>query len=168
VEIIGPPGLEALIGAMRAAFGSGLLDVPPPIRLVELAPGDVHRLARDFDLEPFKVPHTDESVAYSVSAEGRRVVITGDTGFDPALGAWAEGCDVLLCECSLPDSLAMPLHLTPRQCGALAAVAQPRRLALTHFYPPVEAEPILAQVAEQYAGAASCCEDGWSFTIEES
>ena len=167
VEIVGPPGLEALMGAMRAAFGSGLLDLPPPIRLVEVGPGEVHRLAPDVALEPFKVPHTDESVAYSVSATGRRVVMTGDTGFDPALGAWAEGCDVLLCECSLPDALALPLHLTPRQCGALAALARPRRLALTHFYPPVESEQILAQVAEQFDGPASCCEDGWSITIEE-
>ena len=34
---------------------------------------------------------------------GRRIVYTGDTGYDPMLAEWARGTDVLLCECSLPD-----------------------------------------------------------------
>ena len=46
--------------------------------------------------------------------------------------------------------MALPLHLTPRQAGALAAIARPRTLVLTHFYPPVEAVDIVAEVAEQY------------------
>lgn len=164
VELIGPPGMAALMEAMRSAFGEGLLDGPPAISVVELATGEPHALADGVVIEAFKVPHTDESVAYSVSAGNTRIVLTGDTGFDPALGAWAAGCDVLLCECSLPDGLALPLHLTPRQCGALAAIARPRLLALTHFYPPVESEPIAAQVAEQFGGPVSLCEDGWSVT----
>lgn len=164
VTLIGPPGMAALMEAMRSAFGEGLLDGPPAIAIVELAPGERQVLGEGVELESFKVPHTDESVAYSVSAGPSRIVLTGDTGFDPALGAWAEGCDVLLCECSLPDSLALPMHLTPRQCGALAAIARPRHLALTHFYPPVESEPIAAQVAEHFGGMVSLCEDGWSVT----
>jgi ribonuclease BN (tRNA processing enzyme) len=168
VELIGPPGFEALMQAMKAAFGEGLLDQPPPITVTELAPGVDHALSDDTVLQSFKVPHTPESVAYSVSGRGRRVVVTGDTGFDPALAAWAEGCDVLLCECSLPDSMALPIHLTPRQCGALAAIARPKRLVLTHFYAPVESEDIAAQVAEQFDGPVVRCHDGWSLELEES
>jgi ribonuclease BN (tRNA processing enzyme) len=168
VELIGPPGFEALMQAMKAAFGEGLFDLPPPITVTELAPGVDHALSGDVVLQSCKVPHTPESVAYSVSGRGRRVVVTGDTGFDPALAAWAEGCDVLLCECSLPDSMALPLHLTPRQCGALAAIARPKRLVLTHFYAPVESEDIAAQVAEQFDGPVLLCHDGWSLELEES
>jgi phosphoribosyl 1,2-cyclic phosphodiesterase len=68
---------------------------------------------------------------------------------------------------SLPDALALPLHLTPRQCGALAAIALPKRLVLTHFYPPVEAEDIESQVAEQFGGTVIRCHDGWSLDLEE-
>jgi ribonuclease BN (tRNA processing enzyme) len=168
VELIGPPGFQALIEAMKVVFGEGLLDLPPPITVTDLPPGVDHPLSDEVVLQSFKVPHTPESVAYSVSGHGRRVVVTGDTGFDPALGAWAEGCDVLLCECSLPDSMALPLHLTPRQCGALAAIARPKRLVLTHFYPPVESEDITAQVAEQFDGPVVLCHDGWSLELEES
>jgi hypothetical protein len=35
---------------------------------------------------------------------------------------------------------------------ALAAIARPKRLVLTHFYSPVEAEDIAGQVAEQFDG----------------
>lgn len=164
-HLIGPPGFEALLGAMKAAFGQDLLDAPPPITVTELGPGGSLALAEGVFLQSLKVPHTPESVAYSVSGDGQRLVVSGDTGFDRALGVWAEGCDVLLCECSLPDALALPTHLTPRQCGALAAIAQPKRLVLTHFYPPVEAENIAEQVAEQFAGPLFLAHDGWSLDL---
>jgi ribonuclease BN (tRNA processing enzyme) len=89
-------------------------------------------------------------------------VYTGDTGVSDALGRWAHGCDVLLAECSLPDAMAIREHLTPRQVGALAAQAEAQRLVLTHFYSPVEAVDIAAEVAEHYAGPVVCATDGWS------
>lgn len=168
VDLIGPPGFANILEAMKVAFGEGLLDHPFPTIVTELPVGEHRTLADGIVLEAFKVPHTEESVAYSLSGRGRRVVVTGDTGFDAALGAWAEGCDVLVCECSLPDSMALPLHLTPRQCGALAAIARPKRMVLTHFYPPVEAEDIAGQVAEQFSGSVVMAHDGWSLDLEES
>jgi ribonuclease BN (tRNA processing enzyme) len=166
VQLIGPPGLADRLERLAGAFGERLLEGPPSISVVELPPGQELGLSDAVRIGSRKVPHTDESVAYSVSGHGRRVVVTGDTGFDAGLGAWAAGCDVLLCECSLPDSLALPLHLTPRQCGMLAAAAMPGLLALTHFYPPVEAEPIASQVAERFGGRVVLCTDGWSHEIE--
>jgi ribonuclease BN (tRNA processing enzyme) len=165
-RIVGPPGLADRLAAMVGAFGANLLDPPPPLTVVELEPGEELPLGEDVVLASRAVPHTEESVAYSVSGGGRRVVITGDTGFDGELGAWAEGSDVLVAECSLPDSLALPMHLTPRQCGMLASIARPRLLALTHFYPPVELEDIAAQVAESYDGPMVLCDDGWRKTLE--
>jgi len=167
VELIGPVGWQAILDAMKAAFGETLLDPPPPLTVTELPPGVDHPLAQGIILQSYKVPHTPESVAYSLSGRGCRVVVTGDTGFDAGLAAWAAGCDVLLCECSLPDSMALPIHLTPRQCGALAAIARPKRLVLTHFYSPVEAEDIAGQVAEQFDGTVVCAHDGWSLELEE-
>ena len=114
-----------------------------------------------------KVPHTVESVAYSITRGRRRIVYTGDTGYDPMLGEWARGADVLLCECSLPADMAIPEHLTPEQCGALAAAALPKHLVLTHFYPPVEHIDVRAAVAAHYPGPISLASDGDTFEIEE-
>ena len=95
------------------------------------------------------------------------MVISGDTGFDPAFADWASQCDALVLECSLPDALAIPSHLTPRQCGQIAGRASPRLLALTHFYPPVEAVDIDGQVAEGFDGRVIRAYDGWVLDLQE-
>jgi len=167
IEIIGPAGTLALLSSFAGVFGSGLLSLGFPISVHEIAPGEDVSLGGDVRLRCTKVPHTDESVAYSVERRGQRIVYTGDTGPDAELGAWAAGCDVLLAECSLPTSMAIPTHLTPRQCGALGAAAQPKVLALTHFYPPVEAVDIRAEVAADFGGTVALAVDGWSLDLEE-
>jgi ribonuclease BN (tRNA processing enzyme) len=129
--------------------------------------GESVRLPSDVRLSSYKVPHTPESVAYSMERGGRRIVYTGDTGPDDGLGDWAHGCDVLVCECSLPSSMAIKEHLTPEQCGVLAARATPRHLALTHFYPPVERVDIRAAVAASYSGPVTLARDGWYIELEE-
>ncbi len=165
VEIIGPPGTAALLERMAAAFGAWVLAPGYPLTVRELAPDDAIELGDGVRVEARKVPHTDESVAYSVEHAGRRVVYTGDTGYDEGLASWAAGCDVLLAECSLPADMALPQHLTPEQCGTLAARALPRLLALTHFYPPVERVDIRAGVAAHFAGAVALATDGWSIEL---
>lgn len=162
VTIYGPVGTGALFERMAAVYGSWLLAPGFPLTVRDLAVDEIVRLPGHVTLQAFAVPHTPESVAYSVSDGARRLVYTGDTGESEALGAWAAECDVLLAECSLPDAMAIREHLTPRQAAALAARARARRLVLTHFYPPVEATDILAEVAEQYAGPVVCATDGWS------
>ena len=167
LEIIGPVGTVALLASFGGVFGSGLLSLGFPISVHEIASGEDVGLGDDVRLSCLKVPHTDESVAYSVERHGQRIVYTGDTGPDAELGAWAAGCDVLLAECSLPTSMAIPTHLTPAQCGALGGAAQPKVLALTHFYPPVEAVDIRAEVAVEFGGTVALAVDGWSLDLEE-
>jgi ribonuclease BN (tRNA processing enzyme) len=159
--IIGPVGTQALLDRLASAYGDWLRAPGFPVNVREIAPGEMIELSGAVRLSALKVPHTDESVAYSIERQGRRVVYTGDTGPDEALGDWARGCDLLVCECSLPSSMAIKEHLTPEQCGALAARAQPRHLVLTHFYPPVERVDIGAAIAASYAGPVTLGKDGW-------
>jgi ribonuclease BN (tRNA processing enzyme) len=167
IEIVGPVGTAALLERLALAFGAGLSTALPMI-VRETAPGERLQLSSDLEMEAAKVPHTAESVAYSVAAGGHRVVVSGDTGFDPAFADWAAGSDVLLLECSLPDTLAIPTHLTPRQCGSVGAIARPSLLALTHFYPPVEDVDIEGQVAEEFDGRVLRAFDGWMLDLQET
>ncbi len=167
IDIIGPPGIDALLTRFAGAFGAWVREPGYPVRINETAPGAGVDLGGEVRLSAFKVPHTEESVAYDVVHGGRRVVYTGDTGFDEGLGRWAAGCDLLLAECSLPDDQEMAIHLTPRRCGELAAVARPRTLVLTHFYPPVEQVDIRGIVHERFEGSLVLAEDGWFMEIEE-
>jgi ribonuclease BN (tRNA processing enzyme) len=167
LRVIGPEGTAALLGGLADAFGSWLREPGFPLTVLEVSPGSSLELGDGVVLSATKVPHTAESVAYSIVRGGRRIVYTGDTGYDPMLAEWARGADLLLCECSLPPEMAIPEHLTPERCGALAAAALPKHLVLTHFYPPVERTDIRAAVAAHYAGPVSLAEDGSTFEIEE-
>jgi ribonuclease BN (tRNA processing enzyme) len=152
---------------MADLHGAWIRDPGFPVSVVELAPGASQPLGDGVTIAAAKVPHTEESVAYSITRGHARIVYAGDTGFDPALAEWARGASLLLLECSLPDDLAVESHLTPAQCGALAATALPERLVLTHFYPPVERTDVRAAVAAHYRGPVSVAEDGSAFEIEE-
>lgn len=167
LTIIGPAGTAALLERQAEAFGDWLREPGFPISIVEIAAGGALDLGTGVTLRAAKVPHTDESVAYSIERGGRRIVYTGDTGYDPMVGEWARGADVLLCECSLPTDMAIVTHLTPEQCGALAAAALPKHLVLTHFYPPVERVDVRALVGAHYAGPVTLADDGSTFEIEE-
>jgi len=167
LDLLGPVGTRALIERLAAAYGEWLLAPGFPITIREIMPGESVELSASVRLSAQKVPHTEESVAYSIERGGRRVVYTGDTGPDDALADWAHGCDVLVCECSLPASMAIKEHLTPDQCASLAARARPGHVVLTHFYPPVERIDIRAAMAAQYGGPATLGRDGWHIELED-
>jgi ribonuclease BN (tRNA processing enzyme) len=165
--ILGPVGVSKLIEQFVGLYGETVRTPGFPMEVRELAPGERVDLGDGVTLEAHKVPHTAESVAYSVKRGGARLVYTGDTGFDTAVAEWARGCDLLLAECSLPEQLAIASHLTPAQVGVMAEVAEPARLVLTHFYPPVLEEDIAGIISLRYSGDVVIATDGWSTEIEE-
>ena len=168
--LFGPEGMKEKVARLAAAHGDWLAKPDFPMEVVELRPGVEYPLtsppaARTSHLSVCRTPHTDESLAFSLTTPDGRLVYTGDTGPSDALGDWARGCDLLVAECSLPDDMALDIHLTPRQAGALAARAGAKRLVLTHLYPPVEAVDIAAQVAEAYRGDVVIARDGQRFEV---
>jgi ribonuclease BN (tRNA processing enzyme) len=166
VEIVGPPGLSEWLGHIAAAFAPTMLDFVPDTRVTEL-PLDASYSLGELAVTACRVPHTPDSVALGFTDGRRRIVCSGDTGWDPVFAAWAHGADLLLLECSLPDEMAIPLHLTPSQCGAVAAIANPGHLVLNHFYPPVERVDIVAAIAPRFGGAISLASDGARYSVEE-
>jgi ribonuclease BN (tRNA processing enzyme) len=167
LEIIGPPGTTSLLGRLAAAYGEWLLKPGFPLSVREIAADAAIDLPGRVRLSCHKVPHTAESVAYSMERGPRRIVYTGDTGVSDTLAAWARSCSLLVCECSLPGDMSIPEHLTPEQCGDLAAAAAPEHLALTHFYPSVEQVDVTAIVGARFAGPVTLAFDGWSIEIED-
>ena len=163
--VYGPAGMKEKVAKLAAAHGDWLAAPEFPLPVTELAPGRPVTLGDAVVLDVCRTPHTDESLAFSLKTNDGRLVYTGDTGPGEALGDWARGCDLLVAECSLPDDMALDIHLTPRQAGALAARAGAKRLVLTHLYPPVEAVDIAAQVAESFSGPVVIARDGQRFEV---
>ena len=67
---------------------------------------------------------------------------SGDTGYTDLFADFASGSDLLIIECSLPDSLKKPGHLTPAEVIKIADLSRPKRLVLTHMYPACDEEDI--------------------------
>ena len=158
--IVGPAGTRDLISRWAAALGDWLAIPGFPVEIIEPALETPFQLGQSVTLTSRSVPHTAESVAYSLEHDGKRLVYTGDTGDDPSLGVWAAGCDLLLAECSLPDSMPVSIHLTPSETGALAAAANPGMLVVTHMYPPLEGINLRAELGARWAGPTVIATDG--------
>lgn len=165
--VIGPRGLATRLTLLAGALDDWVLEPGYPLRIVEIHPGDRIELDADTILSSCKTPHTPESMAYAVEHRGLRLVYTGDTGPSEELALWAKECDLLLAECSLPDSAGIELHLTPARAGKLAREAGARRLVLTHFYPPVEGTDPAAAAARVFQGPVVAARDGDRFIVGE-
>lgn len=165
LTVIGPAGTQDLVDQLTTTLGIEYRQYGFPVEIREIAPDGSLQLAPGVSLQAKKVPHTAESVAYWVETGRRRIVYSGDTGYDEELARWASGADVFLCECSLPDAMGIPSHLTPSGVADLAAIAKPRLLALTHLYPPLEGLDVPGAVGARFAGPVVVAYDGWSIQL---
>lgn len=162
LEVLGPPGLERWVGAVADALGPWAHD--PDARLLEVLPdasggGALERGGTRFSF--VRTEHTPEALAWRVDlAGGAALCYSGDSGPNPAVGRLARGVDLFVLECSFPDALAVPNHLTPASAAELVRVARPRLALLSHFYPDLAPEEARAAVAERVAAPVVAARDG--------
>ena len=129
VPLYAPVTAERRLALAYDPDGDGITDV---FDFVPVGPGS-------FELGPFAVTlartaHPVECYAIRLTAGGRSLVYTGDTGPCDRVVELARGADVLLAEAAHPPGPGLPagLHLTGRQAGEHAAAAGVGRLLLTH------------------------------------
>lgn len=109
--------------------------------------------------------HLPGSLAFRLRADGKTVVCTGDATNTPALAEFVRGADLLIAECSFPDDLAEPYHLSPFQIGPMAEAGGVRHLLLTHFYPVCDGQDIRSAAVKWYSGPVTMAEDGLTLTL---
>ncbi|SDG55572.1 Ribonuclease BN, tRNA processing enzyme [Sinosporangium album] len=90
-----------------------------------------------FEVTSALMNHPVEAYGFRVSAGGRSLAYSGDTGETPELVRLAKDVDLLLCEASFLDMPDLPpdLHLSGRQAAETAAKAGAGSLVLTHLVP---------------------------------
>jgi len=118
-------------------------------------------------VEPVRVAHPVPAYGMRVTAHGRTLAYTGDTGPCAALDRLAAGTDLLLAEASFRHGEANPhdLHLTGRDAGEVAARNQVPRLVVTHVPPWYDAADRLAEAAEVYDGWLTAAVPGASYRL---
>lgn len=132
VPVWGPPDTRArLVSAYGLSSGS---DMDGEF--------DVRALTTEFTVGPFTVStsrmlHPVEAYAVRLSAGGRSITYSGDTGPTPRLAELARGTDLALFEASFVTHADNPpdLHLTGAQAAQLSADADAGRVLLTHLVP---------------------------------
>jgi ribonuclease BN (tRNA processing enzyme) len=103
-----------------------------------------------FVVETVRTAHPLECHAVRLTAGGRSLVYTGDTGPCERVVKLARDAHVLLAEAAHPEEPGLPpaLHLTGREAGEHAAAAGVGRLLLTHV-------PAWVDQIAQLAGASA-------------
>ena len=130
VPLYAPVGAERRLAMAYDMDGDGLTDV---FDFVPVGPGAL--TIGPFEVELARTAHPVETYAIRLTAGGRSLVYTGDTGVSDQVIELARGADVLLAEAAHPPGPGLPggLHLTGREAGEHAAAAGVGRLLLTHI-----------------------------------
>ncbi|MBC8413486.1 MAG: MBL fold metallo-hydrolase [Nitrospira sp.] len=115
---------------------------------------------RDLTVYTANTPHSSESIAYRFENNDTSVVFTGDTDFDDTLADFSRNSELLITDCSFPDSEKIEGHMCASECGRLAAGANAVRLVLSHIYPSkIDDQERVAQSQKHFKGRIILAED---------
>lgn len=157
LHLYGPPGFAAF-------FENLVVPVAAPkhldVRVAEVAPAFT---LGGVDVRTLPTVHSPRmaSRAYRFEHGGHSIVVTGDADWDAPLVDFARGADLLVADCSFPDALKAPGHLSAGECGRLAVAAGVGHLVLSHLYPvPDGHETRVAEARAAGAAAVTLAHDG--------
>jgi ribonuclease BN (tRNA processing enzyme) len=128
--------------------------------------------ARRLEIGPFTVElaavnHPVETYGVRLSADGRSLAYSADTGTSDSLVDLARDTDLFLCEASFLDGEDNPpgIHLTGRQAAEHAVRAQAGRLVLTHLVPWGDPQRALAEAQAVFDGDLVLASTGAHFEV---
>ncbi len=164
LTMVGTAGFNTFFADLAGVYGRWGEPQNYRREVVEIIPGALFEAGR-VAINTLPVNHDPTSVAYRISLGDKSVTITGDTGPTEGLAGFARGCDLLICEASLPDGTETDYHMNARQAGALAREAGVEQLVLTHFYPSSEEGDPALVAKEEFSGPVTVARDGMEFVL---
>jgi len=162
LKIFGCAGVERLLIAIDDANDYGLRRQRFPIKVNDqIEPAGEFDFATRLRAQAFSTPHTRESLALRITnGAGQPVVYSADTSFTEGLADFARGADLLILECSFFREKPVETHLKLDEAMRLAALAEPRKLVLTHLYPEWDNVDIEAEARKLWPGETIAARDG--------
>ncbi len=182
LELYGPKGLRAMANHIEKAYRADIKiratgsepSNKTGYRVVvrEIKPGVVYR-DQNVTVTAVNVPHGEwkESYAYRFdTADGRGIVISGDTGPTEAVADLCHGCDVLVHEVYSTAGFARrpkewqqyhaKYHTSSAQLAEIARKANPKLLVLTHLLSwGTTDKDLLSEVTSRYPGKVVIAHD---------
>lgn len=174
LHIYGPKGTRALVGGILSAYETGIAEhrdglapINHPLRVEahEYTAGEIHR-DDHVTVTAFPVDHgTLKVFGLKFVTEDKVIVHSADTCPVPTLIEAAQGCDILIHEVYLEQSMHehFPLawqayhsgvHTSELQLAEIANTVQPRLLILNHqlFWGRYGPDDLLSSLQKHYAG----------------
>ncbi len=150
-------------GRIAGAFGRSASDLGGVFSFSDPANGAIG----PFDVAVLRTKHSVETHAIRLTAQGKSLVYTADTGPFDELSHFAQGADVLLAEAGFPDGAPNPpaIHLTGREAGELARAAGAGLLVVTHVAPWDDDQRALEEASIASAGIATLARPGAVYDV---
>ena len=173
--------LEAFLTAARWVYGFTGAPIP-----TYAAPGILRRLAQPVDgildwheigdgdgaqvgdlrLSFSRTEHPVETLATRVDGPSGSLAYSADSGPAWSFSALGPGLDLVLCEATYTvEHEGTAGHMSGRQAGENARRAGARRLVLTHRWPTVSADAVLAEATETYGGPVETAAVGRGYSL---
>jgi ribonuclease BN (tRNA processing enzyme) len=157
LTIYGPRGLKRLVRHLNTAFHGWL--APRTYRLTLRELGQTRVRCPGYTVTAKRMTHSTPALGYRIDAQGTSIAYSGDTDVCPSIVELGRNADLLILECSHPDEQKVAGHLTPTDCGRIAAHAHCRHLVLTHFYPVFRGVNIRRCVRSAFSGRLTLARD---------
>lgn len=163
LQMLGPSDARARLAAIYGMADPVSLDTEFDIGTLGAGPVVVG----PFTIESARMAHPVETYAVRVTAGGRSLTYSGDTGPTDALATLARGTDLALFEASFVGAGNPPdLHLGGTDAGRLARAAGARQLVLTHHVAWNDPAVVLAETRSQYAGPITQAAPGLTIDLD--
>ena len=142
---------------VASAFGRPVQDLLASVYEFHPAEGNDRLEVGPFTIDRMRVNHPVETYAMRITAGGRTLAYSADSGVCDDLVKLARGADAFLCEASYLDGDDNPpdIHLTGREAGEHATRAEVGRLLLTHLVPWGDQARTLGEATAAFAGDVS-------------
>ena len=151
------------IDAARAAFDHWMQT--DQVVFEPIAAGDVATVG-DLTITAGTVDHDASSVGYRFAdANGRVAAVPGDSAPCDGLDALLRGATLAVLECSTPDDVFVPGHLTPTSLAEAATRAGLDHVVVTHRYPLAQQIDVVREIARGFSGQITVADDGQRFDV---
>jgi ribonuclease BN (tRNA processing enzyme) len=122
-----------------------------------------------FEVDTWLLPHWLPNAGVRLTAGGRRLAYTGDTGPSPDLPQLARDADLFLAEATFAEEVpgdAAPYLSSARQAGENASRAGVGHLVLTHLWPGSDPDPAEEAARRGYHGPVTVARGGTVIDLE--
>ena len=144
LPVYGPEGLEHRLGTLVDGDWGGVF------AWTAVGDGDTATVG-DCGLRFSRTAHPPPTTAVELSADGKRLVYTADTGPDWSPEVFGPGADLVLSEATFQrENEGRGIHLSARQAGEAARAAGARRLMLTHLWPGLDPAASVVEGSEAF------------------